>query len=51
MAVAGKLKSFWTWLTRRPGLLYGMAADERVGDHPPERFRHAWLGVMGWSLV
>ncbi len=41
----------WGWLARRPGYMLLSAPDERLAAEPPERFRHAWIGLMAVSLL
>jgi len=46
-----KLAAALAWLARRPALMLLTARDRRLAAEAPERFRHAWMGLLGTSLV
>jgi len=39
------------WLTDRPSYMLLTASEERLAGAAPERFAHAWIGLMGLSLA
>lgn len=49
--MAKALTSVLRWLGRRPAYVLLSASAEELAQEPPSRFRHAWLGLTGLSLV
>jgi hypothetical protein len=45
------LPGLYKWLIDRPSYMFMTASDERLSAEKPVRFRYAWLGLMGLSVL
>ncbi|MCP4376348.1 MAG: hypothetical protein GY794_09260 [bacterium] len=45
------LSSIYKWLIDRPSYMFMTASDERLAAEKPSRFRYAWFGLMGLSVL